>query len=188
MIVKILIVLAVLVIGLLVFVALQPAHFRVARSTTIGAPAAALFERVNDLRGWPAWSPYAKRDPNMKTAFEGPAAGLGAIYRWDGNNDVGAGSMTVVDSRPGERVRMRLDFLRPFKGTNTADFTFAPRAGGATEVTWTLNGEKNFVSKAACLFMNMDKMCGGDFEVGLAQLKTLAEAAPTPQGVAVAVP
>ena len=36
-------------------------------------------------------------------------------------------------------------------------------------------GEKNFMAKAFCLFMSMNKMIGGKFEKALANLKTIAE-------------
>jgi hypothetical protein len=38
-------------------------------------------------------------------------------------------------------------------------------------------GTNNFIAKAFCLFNNMDKMLGGEFEKGLAQMKLAAEAA-----------
>src|SRR5207244_1241369 len=141
---------------------------------------------VNDLRRWEAWSPWAKIDPAMKRTYDGPPAGAGAVSEWSGNNKVGAGRMTITDSRPHERIRIKLEFFRPFKAINTAEFTFTPQGGQtqvasqlATEVTWSMSGEKNFASKAFGLFVNMDKMIGGEFDKGLAQLKTIAESAAT---------
>jgi len=174
-----LIVLAVLVIVLLVVAALQPADFRVARSATIAAPPAVVFAQVNDLYKFQAWSPWAKIDPAARTTYEGPPAGPGAVFRWDGNGKVGAGAMTVTESRPAERVAFRLDFLRPFKGTNTAVFTFQPD-GGKTAVTWTITGRSSFIPRVICLFLSMDRMVGGQFEQGLASLKSIAEAATRP--------
>jgi hypothetical protein len=43
-----------------------------------------------------------------------------------------------------------------------------------------MDGDKNFLAKAVHMFMNIDKMVGGDFEKGLAQMKTVAESAPKP--------
>src|SRR5262249_20680584 len=123
----------------------------------------------NNLREWSRWSPYDKRDPKMKKTFEGPAAGPGATYSWNGNNEVGEGRMTIVNSKPGEVVTMKLEFSRPFKGTNEVNFKLLPTAGG-TQVSWIMDGKNNFVLKAMSLFMDMDKMVGKDFEVGLANL------------------
>jgi hypothetical protein len=134
---------------------------------------------VNDFHNWEAWSPYAKRDPAMKKSYEGPSAGTGAVYAWNGNSEVGEGRTTITESRLNKLVRIQLDFVRPFAGTNAADFTFKPEGSG-TAVTWSLAGKKNFMSKAVGLFINMDKMIGGDFETGLAQLKSVVEAAPKP--------
>jgi hypothetical protein len=171
---KILLVLAVIVIGFLVVVALQPADFRVARSATMAAPAEAVFEQVNDFHKWEAWSPWAKLDPAAKNSFEGPSSGTGAIFKWSGNSDVGEGKMTVTESRPSELIRIKLEFLKPFAATNTAEFTFKP-AGDQTVVTWSMSGTKDFIQKGFCMFMNMDKMVGSDFEKGLTSMKAIVE-------------
>jgi uncharacterized protein YndB with AHSA1/START domain len=173
----ILIVLALIIIVLVVIVALQPSEFRVARSTTISAPASAVFAQVNDFRKWEAWNPWAKIDPAMKQTYEGAPAGTGAVYTWAGNKEVGEGRMTIIESRPNELIRIKLEFFRPFRATNTAEFTFKP-AGNQTVVTWSMTGENNFMAKAVHLFMNMDKMVGGQFEKGLASMKSVVEAAP----------
>jgi hypothetical protein len=176
MIKKILFGLALIVTVFLIVVALQPADFRIARSVLIAAPAAAVFEQVNDFHKWPAWSPWARLDPAMKSDYSGAPAGVGASYAWSGNDKVGEGRMTILESRPGGSVKIKLEFIKPFAATNTADFTFKPD-GDQTNVTWTMAGTNNFMGKAFGLIMNMDKMVGGDFEMGLAQLKTVAESA-----------
>jgi uncharacterized protein YndB with AHSA1/START domain len=173
---KILIAVAVVIVVFVIVVALQPANFRVTRSTTINAPAATVFAQVNDFYKWDAWSPWAKLDPAMKQTHEGSPEGTGAIYSWVGNKDVGEGRMTLTESKPNELIRIKLEFIKPFAAVNTTEFTFKPE-GNQTSVTWDMTGEKNFMSKAFCLFMSMDKMVGGDFEKGLAQLKTIAEEA-----------
>ena len=171
---KILIALAVGIIIFLIVVALQPASFRVVRSATIAGPPPRIFEEVNDLHKWEAWSPWAKIDPACKMTYDGPAAGNGTSMAWVGNANVGAGRMTITDSRPSESIRIRLDFEKPFKGTNTAEFTFAPK-GDQTQVTWSMWGEKNFITKAIGLFVSMDRMIGGNFEQGLTQLGSVVQ-------------
>lgn len=171
---KILIALALVLGALVIFIATRPADFRVVRSATIAAPPEIVFAQVNDFHAWSGWSPWEKRDPNMKRTYEGPVAGEGAVYAWQGNNEVGEGRMTLTDSRPSELIRIRLEFFKPFKATNTAEFEFRPEAGG-TAVTWSMSGRNNFLAKAMGLVMNMDRMIGGDFESGLAGMKTLAE-------------
>ena len=177
MIKKILIILGVIIVVFIVIVALQPADFRVVRSASMSAPASAVFAQVNDFHNWDAWSPWAKLDPNMKTTFEGPPAGTGATYSWTGDRKVGAGRMAITESKPAELVRIKLDFLKPFEASNVTEFSFKPD-GNNTSVTWSMSGRNNFISKAFCLFMNMDKMVGGDFEKGLAQMKKVVETAP----------
>ena len=165
---------AVIIVVFLVIVALQPGDFHVSRSATILAPAVAIFPHVNELKKWDAWSPWMKLDPNAKSSFEGPPAGKGAAMSWAGNNEVGEGKMTITESRPNELVQFHLEFYKPMAGTSDAKFTFKDE-GNQTTVTWTMTGKNNFLAKAMCLVMNMDKMVGGDFEKGLAALKNVAE-------------
>jgi hypothetical protein len=169
------IVLAVVVV-VAVIAALQPADFRITRTATISASPPTVFAQVNDFHRWQAWSPWAKLDPAMNQNYEGPPAGTGAIYTWAGNNKVGEGRLTITDSQPSDLIRIRLEFLRPWKATNATEFTFKPQ-GDQTVVTWTMTGQKNLMLKAFGLFTSMDKMAGGDFEKGLAQMKAVAEAA-----------
>lgn len=162
-------------LGLLIaFVASRPSRFAVTRSTVIAAPPSAVFPHVDNLRAWDAWSPWAALDPAARNSFSGPQSGPGASFAWDGNRNVGAGRMTIVDSRRDERVQIRLDFEKPMKGTNEAVFTFAPADGG-TRVTWTMTGRNNFIAKAINVVVDCDTMVGGMFDKGLASLKAVAE-------------
>jgi len=175
MVLKILVSVAVIVGGAVALIAMQPSEFRVVRTATMRAPVSAVFAQINDFHNWQAWSPWARRDPAMKQTYEGAAAGEGAIYSWVGNREVGTGRMTLVESRPGERIRINLEFFEPFAATNTAEFNFKPEGNGTT-VTWSMTGRKSFVAKAIGLVMNMDTMIGGDFEKGLAAMQSVAEA------------
>jgi hypothetical protein len=167
------------IILFLIIVALRPSAFSVTRSATIGAPPEAVFVQVNDLHKWEDWSPWAKVDPNAKTYYEGPPAGEGAAYGWSGNNKIGEGKMTITASRPAELVQFRLEFFRPMKGTNTAEFTFKPD-GNRTVVTWTMSGKMGFMGKLFGMFMNCEKMISGQFDKGLADMKSIVESAPKP--------
>lgn len=173
---KIVISLAAILVLLVGVIAMQPSEFHVARTTTIAAPAPVVFAQVNDFHKWEAWNPWAKIDPAMKQTYEGAPAGPGAGYSWAGNSGVGAGRMTIVDSHPSDLIRVKLEFFKPMAGTSTAEFTFKPE-GDQTAVTWSMAGQNNFIGKAMCLVVNMDRMIGGQFEKGLAQMKAGAEAA-----------
>ena len=169
---------AAVVVIFLIVVALQPADFKVERSATLRAPAPAAFAQVNDFGNWQAWSPWEKVDPALKRQYEGPKAGTGAVYAWQGNHEVGEGRMTIMESRPGELVRIKLEFFKPFAATNTAEFSFKPAGADTTAVTWSMAGQNTFLSKAICLFVDMDRMVGGMFDQGLSQMKTVLERRP----------
>ncbi len=156
------------------YVASRPSIFRVTRSTTISAPPEKIFALVNDFHQWEAWSPWAKMDPNAKTTYEGSASGIGAIMRWAGNMKVGTGSATITNNHAPESITIRLNFLKPMKGTNTAEFTFKPDSTG-TLVTWDMAGKSNFMAKAMGLIINCEKMVSQQFDQGLAQIKSIAE-------------
>lgn len=169
-------ILAAVAVLFVLIVSRRPADFQVTRSALMAAPASIVFEQVNNLKKWDAWSPWAKLDPNANNVFQGPEAGVGAVMRWAGNSKVGEGSMTIVASQPSELIRFKLAFLKPFKATNSAEFTFQTE-GEQTLVTWRMSGTNNFIGKVMGLFMNCDAMVGGQFEQGLAAIKAIVEAA-----------
>jgi uncharacterized protein YndB with AHSA1/START domain len=160
--------------GVLLYAATRPDSFRVQRQARIAAPPDRIFALINDLQAWTRWSPYEKKDPAMKRSFGAVTAGTGATYAWEGNRNVGQGSMEIIEASPFRRLLIKLDFLKPFEAHNTAEFTLEP-AGDATLVTWAIYGPSAFVTKVMGLFFNMDTMIGKDFEAGLADLKTAAE-------------
>ncbi len=166
---KIFIGLAAFIVIFVIVVALQSADFRVTRAATMAAPPEQVFNQINDLHNWNAWSPWARLDPEARNTFDGPAAGVGAGFGWAGNNEVGEGHMTITESQPNERIVMKLEFFKPFAAVNTTEFTFHPE-GNQTAVNWTMTGKKNFLSKAVGLFIDCDKMVGDQFEQGFKNL------------------
>jgi hypothetical protein len=159
--------------ALLIFAATRPDTFRVERTASIKAPPDKLHGLINDMKVFNTWNPYNLKDPNIRGEYQGPQAGPGAVYRFEGNKDVGKGSIAIVDSAP-SRVTMKLDMLEPFEGHNVVEFIIAPK-GDATEVTWAMHGPSPYLAKVMGLVFSMDKMIGRDFEAGLANLKARAE-------------
>jgi uncharacterized protein YndB with AHSA1/START domain len=170
----ILVVLVVSLAALSAVVALQPSEFHIARSATMAAPPEAVFAQVNDFHRWQQWSPWAKLDPEAQTTFEGAESGTGACFRWAGNEEVGQGSMTITDSQPPERVRIRLDFIKPFEDTCDVEFDLEP-LGDQTRVTWSMSGRNNFIGKAMWLLVDCEQMIGEKYDEGLASIKALVE-------------
>lgn len=166
--------LAVAIAGFLVYVALKPSDFRITRSQSIEAAPEAVFAYINDLHGFNTWNPFAQGDPGLKIDYSGPQSGKGAAYVWDSTGKTGKGRMEITESSAASRVVMRLQFLKPFSATNTAELTLVP-AGSATTVTWTMTGRSPYAHKLMGTIFNMDKMVGGEFEKGLVSLKALAE-------------
>jgi carbon monoxide dehydrogenase subunit G len=173
MLIPILAVIGVLAVAFLIYVALLPHEFRIERTAEIGAPADKIFPMINDLRQFNTWNPFAKADPSSAITYSGPAHGVGAAYDWVGRKS-GAGRMRIATSTPSSRVTANLDFLKPFTANNIAEFTLASR-GASTAVTWAMSGNRPLSHKLMGTIFNMDKMVGGEFAKGLADLKTAVE-------------
>ncbi len=162
------------IVLLLVYAWFKPKTFRVERSTVINVPPEKVYKHVADFHNWQAWSPWEGLDPELKRTYAGADEGLGAVYSWEGNKKVGAGRMELTKADPKTGLSLNLDFFRPFKANNITDITFA-REGNGTRVNWAMHGPHPFVMRLMTVFVSMDKMVGGDFERGLAKLKSVSE-------------
>jgi hypothetical protein len=168
---------AVIVVGIvavLILAATKPDTFRVTRAINIKASPEKIFPLIADFHRWTAWSPYEKKDPAMKRSYGGPSGGVGQTYAWEGDKNVGAGRMTLTEAAVPSKIQLKLDFVRPFEAHNVVVFSLAPN-GDATTVTWDMQGPAPLLAKVMHVFINMDKMVGADFEIGLANLKAVAE-------------
>ena len=180
MLVRILIGLAAVLVLFAAMVATRRSAYHVERRVEIAAPADLVFSLLNDLHHFADvlvlfGSPLETADPNMQKTFAGPAAGIGQSYAWSGK-EAGTGRMTIEESVADQRVRIKLEFVKPMASTSTCALTIAGAPTGSL-VTWSMDGNHNFLGKALGIFMNMDNMLGTDIEKGLARLKTAAEAA-----------
>lgn len=170
----ILIALIILVAITLILASTKPDTFRMERSINIKAPPEKIFPLIADFHQMNTWSAWEKVDPTMKRSFTGAESGKGAKYAWDGNKEIGQGSMEILEATPSSKVLIKLDFYKPFEAHNMAEFTLTPH-GETTTVSHAMFGPSPFISKLMCLFFSMDKMVGPKFEEGLATLKAIAE-------------
>jgi uncharacterized protein YndB with AHSA1/START domain len=169
------ILLSIAIVIVLIVAAGKPNAFSVQRATSVKAPPDKIFPLINDFHQWKDWSPYENRDPAMKRDYSGAPSGKGAVYSWDGNKNVGSGRMEILDAPTPSKIVIKLDFFKPFEGHNTAEFTMLPQDASTTNLVWLMHGPASFMSKVMQVFMNLDRMIGKDFEVGLVNLKQLAE-------------
>ena len=167
------VVVVVAIAGILLYAATKPDSFRVQRVVLINAPSDKVFPLINDIKAWTVWSPYEKKDPAMKRSYGAVTAGKGATYAWDGDKNVGQGSIEIVESGP-RKILLKLDFVKPFEAHNMGEFLLEPK-GDSTSVTWATYGPSPYISKVVGTFMNIDDLIGRDFEKGLADLKVAAE-------------
>jgi hypothetical protein len=172
------VVLAAAIAIVLILAMIKPDRFSVERAISVQVPADRIFPLINDFHQWGSWSPYENRDPAMKRSYGGAESGKGAVYAWDGNKNVGSGRMEILDTSEPSKILIKLDFFKPFEGHNTAEFTMLPQGdvkNPTTNLTWAMRGPAPFMSKVMQVFMNLDRMIGKDFEMGLVNLKKLTE-------------
>ena len=166
------VILAILVIYL-VLCLIGPSDVRVERTGVINAPAADVQATLSDFNTFQKWSPWREKDTNMKVTVEGTPGQPGHKYSWEGNKNVGKGTMTL-DGINGDTVNQTLDM-----GYGAARvYMVTKEENGATNFTWGFYSKTPFFFRPMGLFMNMDKMLGGDFEKGIVKLKALVESAP----------
>lgn len=177
---KIFIRIAVVLLGtlavFLAYVATLPDDWRIARSASIKAPPEKIYPLIADLRAMNQWNPFAKQDPTAKMVYGGLTRGKGASYTWDSTGQAGKGRMEIVDTVAPSNVSMMLHMEKPMEAHNNVVFTLQPK-GEATEVTWTMTGRHNFLTKAMGAVFDIDRMVGGEFAKGLLDLKQLTETA-----------
>src|SRR5262252_10236023 len=161
--------LVLVVAALLAYAATKPDTFRVQRSTGINAPAERIFPLIASLKSMNTWNPFLEPDPAIKLAYSGPDSGKGAAHTWSGNSKVGEGRIEITDAAPSSQVTMQLDMLKPLKARNAVEFTLQPNGSGTT-VTWAMSGRQPFIGKLMTIFIDCDRMVGGQFEKGLANL------------------
>ena len=169
-----------LLVALVLFVAValaiaatRPKVFRIERRASMRASPDQIVTELVDFHRWQAWSPWEKLDPKIQRTFSGTPIGVGSAYAWQGTGKVGAGRMEIRSVDP-LKVTIQLDFLKPFKAHNVAEFTLAPQ-GDSTELAWVMHGPQPLIGRVMGLFFNMDKLIGKDFEAGLANLKAQVE-------------
>lgn len=171
---KILIVVVLIILGIVGYAAFQPKEYSVQREVTIDAPPQVVFPWINNSKKMGEWMPWSEMDPKMVMTYSGPEEGVGATSSWQSDGKMGVGEATIIEIVPNQVVKTKLEYTKPFEGTQMAEISITP-SGSQSVVKWSVQGENNLIGRIMCLFMNMQKMVGGSFEKGLAKLKQKVE-------------
>jgi len=150
--------------------------FTLERSSTMPASPQAVYEQIVDFRRWQQWSPWEELDPDLQRIYSGAESGVGTVYEWSGNKKAGQGRMEMTEAMPSSRVVVALDFVKPFKSSNTTTFTLTPDGSG-TRVVWSMTGPRPLLMRIFGFLINPEKMIGPDFEKGLAKLQRVTTSA-----------
>jgi uncharacterized protein YndB with AHSA1/START domain len=174
MVVRILIIAATLIAGVLILAATKSDTIHIQRSIEINAPPEKIFALINDFHNWSRWAPQDKEDSTLKRTYSGSTSDEGAVSDWTGSGNAGKGRMSITKSVPPINISVMVDWVKPFAAHNINEFTLEPQ-GPTTKVTWTMQGTNVYMMKVMSLFTNMDRFMGKHFETGLANLKAAAE-------------
>lgn len=168
-------VLAGIVLLIILLALIAPKKYEVSRSITINRPAHEVYDYLKFIKNQDEWSPWKKRDPNMKQSFEGEDGTVGFISKWDSDHkQVGSGEQEITKLTPHSRVDSELRFLKPWKSQSDA-YMITQAEGDNTKVIWGFKGVNKPPMNIFMLFFNMDKAVGKDFNEGLSKLKSVLE-------------
>lgn len=172
---KILLGIALVIAGFLIYVSTLPSQMHVVREIIVNASPAVIFPHINNSKMADDWMPWKDSDPGVVITYSGPEAGVGSKSNWNSSGQMGTGEALVVESIPNQTVKTQLTYTKPFQMSQLAEITLSPAAGG-TKISWSVSGTSGYFFKLMGVFMDCDKMIDGEFEKGLAKLKARVEA------------
>lgn len=154
---------------------IAPKTFNLSRSITINKPLEEVFDYIRYVKKQDHWSPWKKKDPDMKQEYTGVDGEVGFIARWEGNKAVGTGEQEITRIIENKSVESQLRFFKPWKSQSDAFINVEAVSDTQTVVTWGFSGKNKPPSNIFFLFFSMDKTVGKDFEQGLSDLKEIME-------------
>ncbi|MBX2988686.1 MAG: SRPBCC family protein [Bdellovibrionaceae bacterium] len=169
---RILIALVLLVVIVLGYAATKPDSFHFERTAVIATTPEKLYPYLTDLKLGGQWNPYEQKDPSMKKTFSGAESGTGAVMDFEGNGDVGAGQLEVVQATPSSQVDLKLRMRKPFEGEQDIHYKISPDEGG-TRFTWAMSGRQSFFMKLISVFIDCEKMFTNEMDKGIANLQAI---------------
>jgi hypothetical protein len=167
-----------LVATIAVLGAIAPTDLHVEREILIYKPKEVVFEDLKYMKGHDRWSPWFKRDPNMRKEHQGEDGTVGFVSSWSGNDQVGVGEQEITKIADGERIDYELRFKKPMEDTSAAYLITEALDTDQTKVRWGMKGKTPFPGNVICMVMNMKQTLAKDFDEGLAMLKADLEKRP----------
>lgn len=161
------------IIALALYIAVQPNDYEVTRTRTIKAPAAVIYDYVNDYKNWSAWSSWVENNPNIKITLPENTSGIGSSYSWEDEN--GVGTMKTVEVNPNKAIEQEMQ-INDYPKSDVS-WQFSSNADGSTDVTWTISSQDlPFDFKAYTALMgNMEKQIGPEYERSLEKLDSIIQ-------------
>jgi effector-binding domain-containing protein len=170
----ILFLLLIVVIGLAIYIGVQPNSFEVTRTRNIKAPATVIYNNVVDFKNWKTWSSWVEMDPDMKITLAEQTKGLNGSYSWEDKD--GIGTMKNINVVENKSITQEMQFAEFPK--SDVSWVFKPNTDGTTDVTWKISGKDlPFGFKAFTTFMGgMEKQIGPHYERSLEKLDSIVVA------------
>jgi uncharacterized membrane protein len=165
-----------IIVVVLVLAVIAPKEYGVQRSIIINRPRQQIFDYIKFLRNMDHYSKWVMTDPNKRMTYTGTDGTEGFAAAWDSDiKQAGKGEQTIEKIIDGERIDIRVVFIKPF--AVVADTYIATQSviDNTTTVKWAFASKMPFPMNAMLLFMNMEKMLGADMEISLNNLKQILE-------------
>lgn len=154
---------------------LAPKNYHVYRTIEVKRPLGEVFQYIKYVKNQDDWSPWDKKDPDMKKNYIGTDGTVGFKSHWEGNKQVGEGEQEITNILENEKMESQLRFIKPWKSQSDTYIKVEKIDENTTKVTWGFSGVNKPPANIFMLFFNMDKTVGKDFEEGLKNLKVHLE-------------
>ncbi len=161
--------LVIVLIYLILCIAAPP--MEVERSIVINAKDSVIFSKFGDFKQWDSWSPWTQNDPQIpaNSVYTGTPYTKGHQVEWKSKKE-GSGRQVIEEIKPYTYIKTALYFQPNDSDPGYSEFKLEPDGAG-TKVTWNMKGKMPFLFKGIGVIMGMNKMLGGYFDRGLANLK-----------------
>ncbi|MFB9057742.1 SRPBCC family protein [Mariniflexile ostreae] len=161
--------LLIIIIGLTIYIAVQPNSYEVTKTRTIKAPATVIYDHVIDFKNWESWPVWSTEDTDIQITYPEKTKGIDASYSW--KSSTGTGTVNTIETTPNSSINQHILYSEFPK--SDIDWSFTPNADGSTDVSWTFSSKNlPFKFKAfSILSGSMEERFGINFDQSLERLE-----------------
>jgi len=164
----------VLILGILIYILVKSNKYTISQTKFIKQTPEKIFPYINNFKSWHDWASWEDIDPNITRIYSDNPKGVGATYEWISKQPNMHGKMTITETMPSNKILIKIDFIKPARGSNTIEFDLK-NFGEGTLVTQSMCGKHTFAARLMNVFSTIDKSIEKQYDKGLSKLKKLVE-------------